>query len=488
VRSSRSLERPAAGHADLSHVASVWLFIALAVGVPLVTLLGLREPLQLSILPATWPVVVYAGLRLSVLAGRGEPRLISLTFWLFVYVWLGIAPMVQAHTGFPWSGVYSVGDIGSAMVVVLLGLVAFDVGTRIPSHPGFLARGLFSRRVVTGRALILGVLAVLVSCYLVVRLGGVRTFLASRYDVYQSIRFFAGSEFLDRLQLLASLLVVPPFVAAYLLWWLWLRRGSQLAPQARIGLLVVLTSTVLVNLLVSNPVNSARYWVGTIALSLVFVTLRWRAGWSFGFWVVLLAAALLVVFPYADAFRNTVDVRNLAAAAGEPIASGGDYDAFQQLMNGRTYVDEHGYTFGRQLLGALTFWIPRQLWSGKPKPTGAFVAESVGYDFTNLSMPLWGEAYVDGGLLLVVLAFAGYGFVTQRLEGEFLRRGLDDERILSLLVPLLAAYQIILLRGALMSAVANLVPVLACLLLVTRAEPPPSGEGGGEAGALESTS
>ena len=61
----------------------------------------------------------------------------------------------------------------------------------------------------------------------------------------------------------------------------------------------------------------------------------------------------------------------------------------------------HGMQWGRQLLGALLFFVPSAVWSGKPLASGIFIANYLiaNYSmwFTNLSAPLIAEGYLDFG-------------------------------------------------------------------------------------------
>jgi hypothetical protein len=182
---------------------------------------------------------------------------------------------------------------------------------------------------------------------------------------------------------------------------------------------------------------------------------------------VALVLALLVVFPYADTFRNTTDIGAFDFQGVDPLVEKGDYDAFQQLLNAELYVAEEGHTFGRQALGTLLFWIPRRFWGDKPVHSGEIVSEAMGYSHTNRAMPLWGEAFLDGGLPLVLLAFVAYGFLSGALERGFVVEHRDDS-LIAVFVPVLAGYQLFLLRGALMSAFAYLVPIVALIAIATR--------------------
>jgi hypothetical protein len=139
---------------------------------------------------------------------------------------------------------------------------------------------------------------------------------------------------------------------------------------------------------------------------------------------------------------------------------------FAQVHTAVEYVDRDGHRFGRQLLGSALFLVPRTLWTGKPVDTGDLMHDAVGYPTRlNQSSPLWTEFYVDGGFLLVILGFLGYGWISARLQ-----RRLDEQHPFSLgavLVPILAGYQLYVLRGSLLGATPRLAVLLGLVFLTT---------------------
>ena len=115
------------------------------------------------------------------------------------------------------------------------------------------------------------------------------------------------------------------------------------------------------------------------------------------------------------------------------------------------------------MMGTLLVWIPRSIWPGKPIDSGDLVPTHMGYAYTNLEMPLWGELFIDGGLVAVAMGFLLYGIITARLERGI--EGLDFSRakLGVLVIATLVGLQIQLVRGDLMS---NLLWMLVALTLL----------------------
>ncbi len=472
-------ERTSGGADHGPFLLAFYLFFLLGVVIPLWLVWKNSDAGAASMLPAAlaWAVVLYCSIRLAWMAFRGAPRILGLTFWMFSYAWLGIAPLAQFTSGeFPYGGLYSDGTVAMAFILVFIGFLGYECGSRLRRGPPGLDRVgaiLRNRRVDLTRSLAVSVVAITGSVIIILLLGGVEVFLASRRDVYLTLESSVATEYRERLHIVSKLLVVPPFIALYLLWGQWLKRRHQFSTHFKAFFWMLLLLNGAITALVSNPVNSARYWFGTIVLSLLFITMSWHRRLSFASWTVVLTIMLLVVFPYADVFRVEVNLDRFHFTGLEPLVKKGDYDAFQQLMNGIVHVQQNGHTHGQQMLGAALFWVPRRFWPGKPLSSGEMVAETMGYSHVNLAMPLWGEAYLDAGVPLVFFVFLLYGALVGAVERVWL-----DTRVWRtlgrFLAPIVAAYQFLLLRGALMSAIAYLAPIIVLLALATRASPPPA--------------
>ncbi|HEV2070813.1 MAG TPA: hypothetical protein VGR26_13560 [Acidimicrobiales bacterium] len=421
-------------------------------------------------------VTEWASLRLVQLFGRGEPRLVQTTFWIFVYVWLGLAALAGTTAErFPIPNQSFPESIQiRALLTVLVGLAAYEAGGRLrrPLASSGHRWRLINRSVNPRRITALAALGFFGTAFALWR-HGLGVFFRSRYSVV--LAFYGQPDSGARLDQVgnkavglfqATLIWAPAFLALFLLVMLYARRGHdvrsqgiRLSPTIMFFLLVGLAIT---NVIVNNPISSPRYRFGGAALSLAAVgwplvrTTRYRV-WGCG-----LLAAILFALPMFDVFRYD-DRKIELAPLREQLLTNPDFAMFQQEMNAQLYVDEHGFTFGEQTLGVALGYVPRVLWPGKPIDTGNVIVRT---DAINASASLWATAYVDGGLIFVILIFLAYGRITQLFEAEYLRRRVPSFFV-GAAVPLYAAFQIILLRGDLQPAVGQLAPLLLMLLFVT---------------------
>jgi hypothetical protein len=209
-----------------------------------------------------------------------------------------------------------------------------------------------------------------------------------------------------------------------------------------------------------NPISSPRYVAGTVLLSLTVMAITPFTRLRFRLVVTGLLLAMLFVFPYADRFRGVGEADGLLTKGNTVQAlQNGDYDSFFQITNSTLLVQEYGVTNGRQALGVALFWVPRSVWPGKPDDTGVLIAESRGYEFTNLSAPIWAELNVNGGWPMVLLGMVLCGAAIRKAD-----RGVPVESILGPIAPF---YLLIILRGSLLQAVAFLLVLVGIASAMT---------------------
>jgi len=415
-------------------------------------------------------LIVYSSFRVSRVVAHKRKRIVALTFWLFVYVFLGVAPLVQvANQAFAWSSHYDEHIIFRAAIVSLVGALAFDIGHYLLSKRRVegLVPSILQRRIRKGSVVAAGLFALVISAFFLAYLGDITHLFSTR-----EARFANLADNFEKPQMLLfnALASAPLFVASLSAMALWVasRRdpGQEVGYKWRLMSLFLLLAVFMLN----NPISTARYMVGTILLSLLFIN-RWKRSLGVAA-VFFLVGGLLFIFPSADIFRTNLDSsigeRLSTTSIIKDVTSKGDFDAFQQIANAILVADAEGLQFGRQVGGAFLFWFPRSIWPTKPLATGEYIAEGVGYEFTNLSAPLWAEFYTDGGILLVIAGFALYGFIVRVTDhwGEISDRRVEVG-VVTIFPAVFAGYQIFLLRGSLMPAVAYLTPMVVFVFLLS---------------------
>jgi len=419
-----------------------------------------------------WPgalvVVVLVGLRYSWLVGRGQQRLIEMTVWLFTYVFLGLAPLVQLREGISpdtTPRVFAV-FVPQSVLVVGLGSLAFVAGALLRTlRPAAAADDRPAAAApLDGPAVprpiwALALVALLFNAYYLVSVApALFTTVSALGD-----RAAAVWPNTSTLGIVSALAIMPLLVTVVVLT---LLRLSRPRPPWTLGEKVLHLVTLLALVVTVNPLNSPRYVFGTVALALAGALGLYATARRFRLVAVGAIVGLLVLFPIADAFRNTDSGERVVS----PVSAleSGDFDAFAQIDNTLLYVSDKGTTQGRQALGVLLFWVPRAVWADKPDDTGILLATFRDYDFTNLSAPLWAELFINGGWAAVGVGGLVFGYWARGRDDAVVRR-LRRSRAPGVLGCILPFYFVFLLRGSLLQAMANLVVVLGCAWFADRA-------------------
>lgn len=403
-----------------------------------------------------WVLSVGVGLRYAWLAAEGTRRLFEIVFWLFTYVFLGLAPLVQMRSGlYPGTTPDIDEDLnGPAMFVIAVGVVAFLVGSVAGGPHGPRPVRPVPPAVDPHRVLVLTRAALALAALYVAQIG-LGPLLSSRAARTVAAGIAYPSPPIAALfNALATLPLVAAFTALVLLR---RQRRAQGLRGPSVLPAVVLAALVLLN----NPLSTARYVAGTALLSVLVVlgataTVRRMRQFS-----VALAVGLVLVFPYADVARYAGQSGSGKTGGPAQVLSSPDFDAFDQVNNGLAYVAAVDPPPGAQLVGAVLFFVPRNVWPGKPEDTGVVIANFRGYRVTNISAPLWAEAYVNGRIVGVLVALGLLGYVVrrwdERIEGQSPRP--VSPGVLACTVPF---YAIIMLRGSLLQSMAGFAVLLAC--------------------------
>ncbi|MDQ0800085.1 hypothetical protein [Arthrobacter sp. SLBN-112] len=402
-------------------------------------------------------VTIFSACAYSVVLASRARQLFSMTFWLFVYVFLGVAPMIQLRLGQDTNTAVNINhDLDwQTTAVVLVGCLAFLTAWLFRGKPEDMALKL--RELNSRKVNVLTLAVILIFAYYASKLGVANLFV-SRLQ----LDFIRGVAWPDRstatlvsgaAQMGLLVAVVAQIHVA----------KARKAAGERVAVLLPLVAGVCL-LICVNPISSPRYVFGTVLLALLasmgaFSTLgRFRIG--------ALAAifGMVYLFPIMDMFRTSLTPNAKSQNPLEAMLSG-DFDSWSQVTNSIEYVDSYGHTWGSQMLGVLFFWLPRSVWPGKPVDTGSLLADFKLYDFRNLSAPLWGELLVNGGWVALLLGMVLVGVIVRRLD-RTTELTLQTSSVPGVLGSILPFYMLILLRGSLLQSMAYLSVILLAYLFV----------------------
>ena len=216
----------------------------------------------------------------------------------------------------------------------------------------------------------------------------------------------------------------------------------------------------IVTLITLFPTGLARnaiilYW---LPIALIYIRLFEKRN-AFN---IIMLLGILVIFPFFDTFRYYNGELHLESISFDYLDTM-NYDASQEFM---TVIKLRIITFGKQLLGVFLFFVPRSIWPNKPVGSGAFVAQSQ-FEFSNVSMPFWGEGYINFGWFGVIVFTIILVWISASLDSKYwchkhsYHISVKDGYYLIVLSSI-----IFLLRGDLMSSFAYLVGALVSYMFV----------------------
>jgi len=227
--------------------------------------------------------------------------------------------------------------------------------------------------------------------------------------------------------------------------------------------------SIFIVLLFKNPFTDKRHALGPIYLSFFFIFYKEKLN-SNMVCIFLLLLALAIFFPLISTITHSnVKFDEITI---ETFLRGIDlkehffelhYDAWSQVMATIRYVEMNGVSFGKQLLGAIFFFIPRSIWQTKPIGSGAFIVEKMlakdfSLYFANVSSPFLSEGYINFGTLgVLVFSFA---LVYLSKICDFYQSKSDFRLVFSTYT---SFHMFFMLRGDLMSSFSYLIATLAAI-------------------------
>jgi hypothetical protein len=406
----------------------------------------------------TFVILLASALRLSLLVAAGERRLFEFIFWVFSYVFFGLAPTVQIRADRMPTTTLDLDPTldGPTAALALGGVASFAIGFAYAHrHSGRALRPPRVHGIHRGRLVLLTIAGFGATGYYLSKVGPANLF-TSRAEFGDIENVLWPDPTVGAIVGAAS--AVPILIAAHG-WW----NVTRDSPRKSAGR-VVATVLTGVSLLVTNPVSSARYHFGVIWGSFLGPLGAYSTRRRTSITMIGIIIGLLFLFPIADLFRRKDSINAVRTGFLSEYEGNGDYDAFGQLSNALLFIQTTPFEPGRQLLGLVLFWVPRSIWPDKPNGTGVLIAEFRGYNFTNLSAPIWAEMLVNFGIIGVFVLSALVAVGLGRLDRNYSVAGTTGVGAIAAAV--LPFYLLILLRGSLLQAMGTLVLIVLSLAFI----------------------
>ncbi|MGV0963889.1 MAG: O-antigen polymerase [Polynucleobacter sp.] len=171
--------------------------------------------------------------------------------------------------------------------------------------------------------------------------------------------------------------------------------------------------------------------------------------------------SLIFIFPILEIFRNFTFEKYDDFTIGIEYLMTGHYDAYQMFLHA---LQTDSPTFGYGFLGVILFFYPRSIWDSKPINSGMEVAELTNLSFTNVSMPIFGEFYLNFSYVGILFGSLFLGIIFKVFDKNF--RSDLRLNIRSLLYMQVSGSIVILMRGGLLSEFAYVVSIIITWLVI----------------------
>ena len=241
-----------------------------------------------------------------------------------------------------------------------------------------------------------------------------------------------------------TIIVTASRAASFLIVLFTLRFKQDLAPISfYTSLAVAITLFTIINF----PLSLSRYLFFSYILAILYIHTEATTKNKLLLFLAF-SVGTITIFPFFNFItRGTSDSFELAIF--DYYTTSGDFDGYQSIINVVKFTEDHFFTYGGQIIGALFIFVPRSIWVDKPFATGQIAAENMGYQFTNISSPLISELYIDFGYFgVTILAFLT-GVVIRKIDSYSITSKTNNNQSGILVCAVIFSLSLIVLRGAL---------------------------------------
>lgn len=218
----------------------------------------------------------------------------------------------------------------------------------------------------------------------------------------------------------------------------------------------------IISLIAVFPTSLSRNAVVMFWLPVVLLIL-WKFFRRKNIFLLVMLVGYFVIFPFLDNFRyfNGKISFNFSLDYLNTM----NFDAGQNFL----YVIKNDIvTNGRQLLGALLFFIPRSIWPNKPLGSGAFVAGFSPGSFSNIAMPYFGEGYVNFGYFGILFFTLVISYISAKMDKSFWNKTKSEFVLNDGYFLIMVGSFTFILRGDLMSSIAYTSGFLLTYLVISK--------------------
>lgn len=397
--------------------------------------------------------LIIAAISVYSLFAKKQPFSLYKIFHIFILFFFCIAPILQYKDGiYMWGTIFTEEDYMEASLFTLFIVIFFNIlygflykRTRIKIS----SKSITPPKVIGTKKEWLLIAMSLFVCYCFLYI--------NKFSITSLM--FRGGEYVDRIDIGSTALLVINnflrpmpmiiFLAAYIV---------------KTRHKIVLPILFILMLISAPPTGMARFHVAAMYIP-VFLCMFpvFQKGNRF---TLLIIFGLLVIFPMLNMFRYGLIDGEIKLELNFDQFKDLNFDSYSMFM--RVLKDDI-VTFGRQLLGVLFFFVPRTMWPAKPIGSGAMIGEEMGFTMTNVSMPYFGEGYINFGVMGVILFVGFMAYILARYDKRYWSVDVYNKKSINVIsYMMLFGLLLFMLRGDLMSSFAFMCGYICSFLFVKK--------------------
>ena len=170
-------------------------------------------------------------------------------------------------------------------------------------------------------------------------------------------------------------------------------------------------------LITNFPLSLPRFYVAGLYLPLLFSFFRALIKSD-----ILIKTSFIIgilyIFPFLNQGRTVSKINELSfsTSINYDMFLEGHFDTFQNFAR---VIIHNTVTWGQQLLGVIFFWVPRSIYTDKAIGSGGYIAHLYNLQFDHISLNYWGEGWINFGLLGVPLFSMLLAYVNAKFDYKF---------------------------------------------------------------------
>lgn len=379
--------------------------------------------------------------------------------WYFILIFLVIIPFYQFTTGYAPRNLYLTNyEANYTNIMIFIWCIFFYISYNTTTFKAQKNKVKKTLEIPDSKFFYFSLLIFSVGCFLIaIYLIGFPNFFIRENAGYREDAFSIMIDFLIR--------SVPVLSLSIYLWAL--KKKVNIYPK----LVMYLFSIILffITFILNYPASLSRFLIGAVYLGLIISTFKFSFFKGKRFDIILIIS-ILVIFPimYLLKFYTVQEILMSKASINLNNFNSVDFDAFQMIGRTIRFVGEYGLQYGNQLKSVLFFFVPRAIVDLKGIPSGELVASIQNISFTNLSSPIVAEAYIDFGLIGVIIYAFVFGKIARYIDFKTYSLDKVDNKtfFIEIFFSFLIGFFVYIYRGALQPTFLRLMGFLLFLFIL----------------------